>query len=300
MNPIKCHFTIKDLENLCGIKAHTIRIWEKRYHLLHPQRTDTNIRRYSTANLQKLLNVVFLYKNGYKISKIAKLSEEHIPRLVKEIASEPLLKTHYINHFKIAMLHFDAGFFNETCHIASAQMSFREVFRELFVPLLNELGILWQINAISPSHEHFITHLIKQKISFHTEKLHPIKPLHNHRTYILYLPENEIHEIGLLYLNYELTAAGYRTLYLGQAMPLQSLKNLLSIHPPPVFVSYFTVAPASHTIHTYIEHFNKEMNGERIHELWMVGKQTRYIKNAPSYIKPFTSIEQLINTVHST
>ncbi len=111
MNNIKNEFSIKDLENLSGIKAHTIRIWEKRYNLLQPNRTDTNIRNYDLENLQKLLNVSFLNNNGYKISKISKLGERDIAMHVKEIALKKNLENHALNAFKVAMLNFDQAHF---------------------------------------------------------------------------------------------------------------------------------------------------------------------------------------------
>jgi len=198
MNNVKKHFSIRDLENLSGIKAHTIRIWEKRYNLLSPERTDTNIRNYSLASLQKLLNVTLLYHNGHKISKIAKIPENEIPLVVREIVAKNSNKNHAINSFKLAMVNFDQTIFFNTYNNLLSQQSFREVFKNTFIPLLNELGLLWQTDTISPAHEHFITSLIKQKILLNTEKLQHLKPTKTDKVFVAYLPENEIHEIGLL------------------------------------------------------------------------------------------------------
>ena len=135
MNNIKTTFSIKDLENLSGIKAHTIRIWEKRYNILEPLRTDTNIRLYDLSSLQKLLNVTLLNDYGYKISKIATFPPEKIPSLVKEIIQEKNSKNHAISAFKIAMMNFDQELFLNTYNWLASEKSFRELFFVFFIPL---------------------------------------------------------------------------------------------------------------------------------------------------------------------
>ena len=157
MNNVKNVFSIKDLENLSGIKAHTIRIWEKRYNVLEPMRSDTNIRYYNLVNLQKLLNITLLHDHGYKISRIAKFTEQQIPEAVREIISEKSVKSHAISSFKMAMLNFDQSLFFKTYDTLLSEKSFREVFHEVFIPLMNEIGLLWQSETITPAHEHFIS-----------------------------------------------------------------------------------------------------------------------------------------------
>ena len=157
MNNIKKRFSIKDLENLSGIKAHTIRIWEKRYDLLSPERTSTNIRTYSLSSLQKLLNITLLYNHGHKISKIAKIPDQNIPEMVRDIVAHNSVKNHSINAFKLSMINFDQTLFMKTYDGLQSDKKFHEIFREVFIPLLNELGMLWQTDTISPAHEHFLT-----------------------------------------------------------------------------------------------------------------------------------------------
>ena len=195
MNNIKNIFSIKDLENLSGIKAHTIRIWEKRYNVLEPMRTETNIRMYDLASLQKLLNITLLHNHGYKISKISKYPPEKIPFLVREIISEKSAKHHAINAFKMAMMNFDQTQFFTTFNTLLSEKSFREVFYEVFIPLMTEIGLLWQTNTISPAHEHFISYLIKQKLLINTEKVQILQPTKTDKVFVLYLPMNEIHEL---------------------------------------------------------------------------------------------------------
>ena len=297
MNNVKKSFSIRDMENLSGIKAHTIRIWEKRYNLFSPERTSTNIRYYSLQSLQKLLNVTLLYNNGYKISKIAKLDESHIPIIVREIVANNSEKNHAINAFKLAMINFDQTLFLNTYSSLLSERSFRDIFNEVFIPLLNELGLLWQTDTISPSHEHFITHLIKQKIYINTEKLQLVEPTKKDKVFALFLPENEIHEIGLLYLNYEITLRGYKSIYLGQTMPIESLVDLLKYYDNIHFVSYFTVSPTKDELDAYFEKFAKTLNLSGSSKLWVLGHQIQYIteNKLSSSVQTFNSIEHLIS-----
>ncbi|WP_112378920.1 MerR family transcriptional regulator [Flagellimonas maritima] len=298
MNNVKKSFSIRDMENLSGIKAHTIRIWEKRYNLFQPERTSTNIRSYSLSSLQKLLNITLLYNNGYKISKIAKLDEPHIPVIVREIVSNNSEKSHAINAFKLAMINFDQTLFLNTYNSLLSERSFRDIFNDVFIPLLNELGLLWQTDTISPSHEHFITHLIKQKIYINTEKLQMVEPTQKDKVFALFLPENEIHEIGLLYLNYEITLRGYKSIYLGQTMPIDSLVDLLKYYNNIHFVSYFTVSPTKDELTSYFDKFSKTLNSSGNSKLYVLGHQIQYIEKEelPNSIKTFNSIEHLISS----
>ena len=163
------------------------------------------------------------------------------------------------------------------------------------MPLLNELGLLWQTDTISPSHEHFITNLIKQKIYTSTEKLQIIEPTRKDKVFVLYLPENEIHEIGLLFLNYEIVLKGYKTIYLGQTMPLENLTDLLKFYENLYFLSYFTVEPNKDKIDRYMQEFNDKLNANGNSNLWLLGRQTQHINEAalPNGIRIFHSIEDL-------
>lgn len=299
MNNVKKIFSIRDLENLSGIKAHTIRIWEKRYDLLSPERTSTNIRNYSLASLQKLLNITLLYNNGYKISKIAKVPEDEIPLMVKEIVAKNSFKNHAINAFKLAMVNFDQTMFFNTYNRLLADKSFREIFNDVFIPLLNELGLLWQTDTISPSHEHFITNLIKQKIIVNTEKLQSNEPTRKDKTFVLFLPENEIHELGLLFVNYEIILRGYKSIYLGQTVPTECLTDLTKYYESLHFVSYFTVEPSKEKIDKYIEEFTANVNQDGKSKLWILGYQIQNLNknNLPPALRTFNSIEQLVQEI---
>lgn len=297
MNNIKKVFSIRDLENLSGIKAHTIRIWEKRYNLLSPERTKTNIRTYSLESLQKLLNITLLNNNGYKISKIAKMQEADIPLEVKEIVAKNSIKNHALNAFKLSMINFDRVLFTSTYNTLLSDLSFREIFKEYFIPLLHELGLLWQTDTITPAHEHFITALIKQKILVSIEKLQHDEPTKLDKTFVLYLPEGEIHDIGLLFLNYEIVLRGYKSIYLGQSIPLDNLDDLTKFVDNLNFVSYLTVAPRQEKINKYLKEFNDLTSNNN--QLWLLGRQTQFINEEQigENIRIFDSIDKFVNSL---
>jgi DNA-binding transcriptional MerR regulator len=298
MNSVKSVFSIKDLENLSGIKAHTIRIWEKRYNVLQPMRTDTNIRMYSISSLQKLLNITLLHDYGYKISKIATFSEEKIPEMVRGIISNKNSKNHAVNAFKMAMMNFDQELFSNTYNWLSEDKSFKEIFYQVFVSLMEEVGLLWQTDTITPAHEHFISCLIIKKILVNIEKEEANKPINTDKVFVLSLPLNEIHELGLMYLHYEIVSKGYRVVYLGESMPIEHLKDLKKHCPSVIFVSYFTVQPERDCINDYVAAMGTELLGDGS-QVWLIGKMTEYIDQnlIPIDVKVFNSISDLTEKI---
>ena len=297
MDNMKSDFSIKDLENISGIKAHTIRIWEKRYKLLEPERTETNIRHYGLRSLQKLLNVAFLNSNGVKISKIAKLSNEEVSAHVREIASRGNIEHHAFNAFKMSMFHFDQVLFYKTYMNLLERYTFREIFYDIFIPLLNEMGLLWQTNTISPAHEHFISVHIKQKILLNIEKLQSLEPKPATRTFVLFLPENEIHDIGLLFVNYELRSRGYHTIFLGESIPMESLSDVLEFFNEITFISYFTVKPIEREdVLIYLDNFKQLLLKKESSKLWLLGHKLGLLQpnDYPKGTYGFNSIENLV------
>lgn len=297
---VKSQFSIKDLENLSGVKAHTIRIWEKRYNLLKPQRTETNIRTYDLESLKKLLNISFLYKDGLKISKIAELSEKEIQNLVAKQAVDSQAEF-ALKAFKTSMFDFDEPLFARTYSDLKAKRSFRDIFFNIFMPLLMEIGTLWQTNTIEPSHESFISELLKRKIILNIEE-EVLKVDSNKKPlFVLFLPYKEIHEIGLLYTNYEILASGYRTIYLGANIPLDSLQNLLETSDDIVYVSYVTMLPEGKDIYTYINSFQDKISNGKKSKLWLLGSraQTVDLNKIPSNVKILKGLPELIDKLEN-
>lgn len=297
MNNIQINFSIKDLENLTGIKAHTIRIWEKRYNLLTPNRSETNIRNYSLNSFQKLLNISYLNNNGLKISKIASLKDEEIPIKVREIASRAKVEDHAINALKMAMINFDQVSFYNTYNNLIENKTFSEVFYTVFLPLLNEIGLLWQTNTITPAHEHFLSIHIKQKILLNIERLQSLEPKPTTKTFILFLPDNEIHDIGLLFINYQLRSKGYHSIFLGESVPMKSLTDILEFFENITFITYFTVYPETENIANYLNTFNDLLMQKETTSLKLLGPKLANFEttNLPDKIHIYNSIESLVS-----
>ena len=263
-------FSIKDLENICGIKAHTIRIWEKRYGLLTPERTDTNIRTYNMESLKKLLNVSFLVNCGYKISRISKLTPEEVDEYLKSIVSDQTIVDKTFNNMKLAMLNYSNHLFQETLNEARLRFSFNEIFHNILIPFLNEIGMLWQSNTIDSSHEHFITSLIKQNLwSQINDQQNNNK--NTGKTYVLFLPLGEINDLCLIFLNNLLLEKGYRTIFLGANISIENLKDLSELQDDLIFLSYFTIAPHANDVNEYLTKFKEKICAPNNHELWAMG-----------------------------
>tara|TARA_B110000503_G_scaffold123571_1_gene189296 strand:+ start:416 stop:1309 length:894 start_codon:yes stop_codon:yes gene_type:complete len=252
---IKDTFQIKDLENLTGIKIPTLRIWEKRYGIIKPTRTNTGIRYYNVQEVSKLLNIVYLNRNGWKISKIAVLTDDQINLTIKELDQHKNDYSIEVEEFLIAMLSFNQIKFNQIYKKLRDDKSFETIFEKYFYPLLLRVGILWQTNTIEIIHEHFITSLIIQKIIFEIENLND-KPLSESKTYILFLPVNEMHEIGLRYLQYQLLLHKKETIYLGNHIDLPNLKRFRN-RKDVVLIVNLTINPDEKSLIHYLTSLNE-------------------------------------------
>jgi DNA-binding transcriptional MerR regulator len=296
MDNIKTQFSIKDLENLSGVKAHTIRIWEKRYNLLQPIRSKTNIRSYSLENLQKLLNISCLNDNGIKISKIAALSNTEISDKVKDLLVIKPNNQQAILNFKMAMLKFDQNLFLSTYSRLEQSCDFKTIFYEVYIPLLTELGVLWQTNSITPAHEHFLTVQFRQKILINIERLQNINLHAKGKPYVLYLPENEVHDLALLYINYELLSKGKQVIYLGESIPLDNLTKLTEIYEETYFVSCFTVKPNKTDVINYLNKMYELLLQNTKNKALLLGPRLAEVKHnkLQQQIKIYSSVELLV------
>jgi len=170
------------------------------------------------------------------------------------------------------MMNFDQTLFFNTYNTLLSEKSFSEIFHHVFIPLLNEIGLLWQTNTITPAHEHFVSYMIKQKLLVNTEKIQMHEPTNHDRVFVLYLPENEIHELGLMFLNYEIILNGYKSIYLGENVPISNLKDVQKYFSNITFVSYWTVEPNPAITSEYIKTFEQEILSDPNSELWLLGK----------------------------
>lgn len=300
MNTFRNAYSIKDLENISGIKAHTIRIWEKRYNILEPMRTDTNIRYYDFSSIKKLLNITLLHNHGYKISKISQYPSENIPNLVKDIITDKTYKSHAINAFKVAMLNFDKEAFYKSYDQLLGNKSFTNIFSNVFVPLLNEIGLLWQTSTITAAHEHFITNLIKQKIEVEIEIISRSQKIDQEKVFVLFLPAQESHDLGLKYLTYEIAKNGYKTIYLGENIEIDDLMKMTEQFDNAVFLTYITTSPMADEINGYIEKLQQTvLNNSTTAELWVtgIGIENLQMESAANRTKLFLSMDHIIKSL---
>ena len=256
-------YSIKDLERLTGIKAHTIRIWEQRHELIVPKRTETNIRYYSDDDLRKLLNVSFLVHRGVKISKVAKLSDAELQHMVLEMSSKDNDYVTESNELKMAMFEYDQEAFEKTFDYCMSNYGEEETFTKVLGAFLEQLGILWQTQTVSVSHEHFVSNLIKQKLYSSIDRL-KFETKKNAKTYLLYLPGNELHEIGLLHLQYVLKKKGERVIFLGQNTPLDYILEVYNKTPFDVVVGVFTTNPHEDDVKDYLASLKTKLNGHAV------------------------------------
>lgn len=230
-------YSIKDLENFTQIKAHTLRIWEQRYNLLSPERTDTNIRYYSDKDLKKILNINLLYNNGLKISKIAKLNESEIFRLANEILLTPQDdEASKVDFFINKIMDFDEKAIVESLELLCDNKGLDLVFSEILIPVLKKIGELWQVDTINTCHEHFFSQIIRDYMIQNTPKAESLTE--SKGRVLLFLREGEFHELALVFYNYMLRAKGYQTIYLGQSLPTDDVeRSIRKIKPDYIFTS---------------------------------------------------------------
>ncbi len=234
-----CKFSIKDIEKLSGIKAHTLRIWEQRYGILKPNRTDTNIRWYDNDELKNILNVSLLNNHGYKISKIAGLSKEEIASEVTKIVDSTSKECEQISSLIISMVEMDERRFEQIISNQILRNGFSYTIEEVIYPFLHKIGVMWHTGSINPAQEHFITHLIRQKLIVAIDGQIVIEK-NQSKKFILYLPENELHELSLLYFTYLLKSNGHFVTYLGQSIPMIDVERVAEIKNSDYIVSVFT------------------------------------------------------------
>ena len=245
------NYTIKDLENFTGIKAHTIRIWEKRYNLIDPKRTSTNIRYYNDEDLKKLLNVSILSRSGVKISNIVNLSDAIISERILNLSHSKGDIEAQVEGLVLAMIDLDESKFEKIFNTAVINMGFEEAILKLMYPFFEKIGILWQIGAINPAQEHFITNLLRQKLIVAIDGIS--NSLNgNAKSFLLFLPEGEHHELGLIYYHYIIRKHKHKVYYLGETLPLEGLKEISALKNIHYIVTSITTAIPLSEVQAYI------------------------------------------------
>ncbi|MFN5443467.1 MAG: MerR family transcriptional regulator [Crocinitomicaceae bacterium] len=247
-------YKIRDLEQLTGIKAHTIRIWEQRYNLLEPSRSNTSVRYYSDEELAFILKVALLNKNGVKISRIAEMTYEEVNSRVEKLNLNNNSQDHYFEVLLLGLVQMDERLFSETLNELISEYGLFHTFDKFLLTFLDKIGIMWIVGSINPAQEHFVTHLIRQKIIVETDKI-PITESDD--VYFIYLPENEWHELGVLFYNYVLRKERKKTIYLGQSLPLDSLFQCINKYKPSVLVTSVVTAMDDKSMEKYFSEIKK-------------------------------------------
>ena len=257
------NYSIKDLEQLSRIKAHTLRIWEQRYNIINPKRTDTNIRTYDDKDLKLVLNIALLKDHDFKISEIAKLSLEEVSEKVLAISDRHLNYPDQIHALTIAMIDIDEERFEKIMATNILQFGFENTMINIIYPFLSRIGTLWITGSIGPAQEHFITNLIRQKLIVAIDG-QIIKPNEHTKKYILFTPEGEFHEIPLLFANFILRARNNKVIYLGQSLPFSELEFICELHKPDFLFSAITSVPGQDEIQKYVNKLGKVFHDIKI------------------------------------
>jgi MerR family transcriptional regulator, light-induced transcriptional regulator len=290
-------FTIKDLENLSGIKAHTIRIWEQRYNFLKPQRTGTNIRYYSNEELKMLLNVALLNKYGFKLCHIDRMQPGEICQKILSLEDEQAVQEKVINDLVRQMIDLDTDKFEATLNSYIRANDIEKTVRQIIFPFLEKIGILWQTDHIMPAQEHFVSNIIRQKLIVAIDTVVPCRKIS--KKTVLFLPEGEHHELGLLFLYYLLKRNGARVIYLGANVPMKDVQNVVDVTKPDMAFIHltstcrpnFSFDKLIQYLSVYLAHLPTIISGHPTH---------KYAKDIPSCIcfkKNLTEITEFISTI---
>jgi DNA-binding transcriptional MerR regulator len=250
------HYSIKDLEKLTGIKAHTLRIWEKRYNLLEPKRTTTNIRFYDDDDLKRILNVALLNRNGIKISRIAELDEAEISDKISELSVQHPDIANQVDILVMSMIELDEKKFNKVINKSTHQLGFEDTILRLIYPFFEKIGVLWQTGVVNPAQEHFVSNLIRQKLIAAIDKLTENENPDAKR-FIMYLPEGELHEINLLFYYYLAKKRGQTVVYLGQSVPFNDLAAVAHIKPCDYILTAFSSSFSGIDINDYLGNLSR-------------------------------------------
>ena len=231
-------YSISQLQTLSGIKAHTIRIWEQRYAALHPSRSEGNTRYYDDTQLRRLLNIASLLNTGHKVSDLCSMKDRELSDLLEEqFLNEEKnddSSEYFISQLIAAALNFDETHFEKIFSNCILRLGLKNTYIQIIYPLLNRIGLMWASDTMSPASEHFAVNLIKQKILAATDTLPPAK--NSKSNWLLFLPENEYHEIGLLFAQFILRESGQKVVYLGGNVPLGVLESAVKkINPTHLF-----------------------------------------------------------------
>lgn len=257
-------FSIKDLERVSGVKAHTLRIWEQRYEILVPQRSKTNIRYYDNYDLKKILNVAILNNNGYKISNIAKLNEKNLITEVEKFLNDYKDENKQIESLVFSLLEMNEDRFENTINQSIDNFGFEISFEKIIFPFIKKMGNMWQLGIVSPAQEHYITNLIRQKLIVAIDHI-KLKLVVTPKKYIFFLPNQELHEMSLLYTHFLTKSKGHKCIYLGQSVPFEDLVAVSKHVKPDYIVSIFTATMPDLKLNSFLKIIDQKIKGPQFY-----------------------------------
>lgn len=286
-------FTIKDLENLSGIKAHTIRIWEQRYTFLRPQRTGTNIRYYNNDELKILLNVALLNKYGFKISHIDKMNEVEMKDRILSLSQVQAQQERIINDLIQSMVDLDIESFETILDNYIMARGIERTITQIIFPFLEKIGILWATNHINPAQEHLVTNIIRQKLIVGIES--SVTHMHVNKSILLFLPEGEHHELGLLFIYYLLRSRGVKVLYLGANVPVSDVEYVIKVKNPDIAYTHLTSLANNFNFDKFLNNLSNKIKGVPIVISGQVTQQ--YRKSSPQGIHLKRSLSEVMEYI---
>lgn len=288
-------FTIKDIENLSGIKAHTIRIWEQRYSFLKPQRTQTNIRYYTSDEVKTILNIALLNKYGFKISHIDKMNELEMKEKILSLSGTQAQQERIVNDLIQQMIDLDIEEFEKILDNYILARGIEKTIIQIIFPFLEKIGILWLTNHINPAQEHLVTNIIRQKLIVGIEGIST--PLKINKTVLLFLPEGEYHELGLLFLYYLLKSRGATVIYLGANVPMNDIEFVAKLKKPDYLYSHLSTVGNSFSFEKFMSQLDKRFRDNKV---VISGQLTHvYEKKIPAHFRFIKSFAEVFDFIHN-
>lgn len=288
-------FTIKDLENISGIKAHTIRIWEQRYSILSPQRTNTNIRYYSNGELKTILNIALLNKYGYKISEIDKMTPEIMKEKILSLSQVQAQQELLVNALISDMVDMDLDSFEQKIDQYIDTEGIEKAIIQIIFPFLERIGILWVTNHINPGQEHLVTNIIRQKLIVGIETLIPA--IQSSQTALLFLPEGEHHELGILFTYFLLKSQGVKVIYVGANIPLKDIEFITKHKKPNFLYTHLTSVASNFVFEKFLDNIHQKIPDSK---LIITGAITQHFnKEIPKNINLKRSLSEMMNYIQN-
>ena len=288
-------FTIKDLENLSGIKAHTIRVWEQRYSFLKPSRTSTNIRYYTNEDLKNILNISILNKYGFKISHINKMSAADMHSRVTELKIAGAQQEKIVNELIRAMVDLDTAAFEKILERQIISIGIQKTIIKIVFPFFERIGILWQTGHINPAQEHLTTNIIRQKLIVAIDQARPTAKVD--KSFLLFLPEKHHHELGLLLVYYLLKKSGTDCSYIGANISLKDVQYIARAKQPDYLYIHLTSPAPGFNFSKFIFRLSEMIPGAQI--VISGYPAIGYKKTLPKNVEFKSSLSEVVEFVSS-